>query len=403
MQQGEGDGFRWSRVENPPFQFASDGGEVMVWASRWSPALDRTLRDTRAAALMIQPPWADSGHSLAFLAGFKDQLRHLFVRADDLPGIETISCLSNLVDLSLPRAVDAIDFGGLQQLTSVGLGPEAGRINVKASAVDNLSRCRSLRTLSLMDIQLEDLHPLNEVAQLEELSCTGTGLRTLAGLGRLSNLRKLVVDTALLSSLDDVCSASLQDLRLFYMRKLQSVRGLSQLQSLRVLAFASCRQMRDLCEVALPALESVAMIQCGDIPSLSFLRNSPALGEIKFRQTGVKDGDLRILNELRDLERIELEPFKRHYTPRFVMIADLVSAVLKRTGKLITLGSGISVIDRFPETILDGPPTNLYDRVLAAISTRYETAGGVVSFKKPNRDNPADGEVDPKRWTPSLN
>ena len=110
----------------------------------------------------------------------------------------------------------------------------------------------------------------------------------------LQNLRKLVLIK--LNSISLMCDMKipLEELQVTYSSKLSSLCGVENFSdTLTMLSFENCKKLEGFNYfTSLSKLEHLFLFNCGKIPSLSFLRNMPAMHDIRFLGTEVIDGDL---------------------------------------------------------------------------------------------------------------
>jgi hypothetical protein len=134
------------------------------------------------------------------------------------------------------------------------------------------------------------------------------------GVGELVGISTLEINSAPLETLDRLKGSNLETLRLFYLRKLRSIAGVSGAPQLRALAIVGCRNVIDFDTLRLPALTSIALHQCGEIRGLEFLGGSPLVRDVDIFRTTIRDGDLTVLTSAQ-LGRVRVRPFKAHYHP----------------------------------------------------------------------------------------
>jgi hypothetical protein len=140
------------------------------------------------------------------------------------------------------------------------------------------------------NLQLDQLPESNSVEYLE-MNLGGT--RSLSGIGRLPELRRLEIH---------------------HCTKLESDDGISEVGStLRHLHISTCKKFTlpgDLS--SLRHLEILRLNACGDIEDLEFLHQFPRLIDFRFVGTMVKSGDLSPLLKHQNLKSVGFDD-KRHY------------------------------------------------------------------------------------------
>ena len=331
----EDDSGELSAADEAGFHFFN--GEACI--KKWSPELATALAETSAHKIRIDR-WDLPG--LEPLVRFRDQITRIRV-ACDVSDVSALSQFSELRELSLLEGVDQLDFAQLKQLERLyvsGDTPEFG----------NLVACRSLEILSITDCGLRDLTPLAGLADLQELEISEAPVKSLEGIAGFKSLRRLVLMQLPLERLDGVEKLrGLDEVGLWFLRRLRSIGTLIELPALKTLVIDSCGKVSDvekLGEVTtleslvldgmklpsvtflagLTRLRTLKLISVGKIPSLAFLRNMSAL-EIFMpaMNTTIEDGDMSILLELPALKQT-LYTERRHYKPRGDEIKAAISA-----------------------------------------------------------------------------
>jgi hypothetical protein len=95
-----------------------------------------------------------------------------------------------------------------------------------------------------------------------------------------------------------------------------SLAPLSHLGQLRVLKLAGFKNVQDIEELGhIHSLEVLSLDRGPDVRSLDFLRTLTALRHLAVRRTKILDGDLHVLFELPQLQRLHaLTPYRKHYS-----------------------------------------------------------------------------------------
>lgn len=218
----------------------------------------------------------------------------------DYPGVRGVS-MSDL---------DKIDISGLRflegSLEYLGIGANSQPLDL--SRFHNLEefrgmwhpnllitdQCQRLRVLYVDKYKpkSKDLTELAELPGLEDLSLVQSPLISIKGVGRFSRLKRL---------------------ELSYLTKLESIAAVGELKNgrLEILDCDVCKKMRDHEAVKeVPSLRVVRFNDCGEIPSIEFLKNMPNLKEFRFVDTTIADGNLSPLLRLGSVGFFK----KKHYS-----------------------------------------------------------------------------------------
>lgn len=203
----------------------------------------------------------------------------------ECPTVEEVSLNSNyLKDVSGLYHIKNLKSLGLSESTVVD-----GKIEVDLEVFSNLEdlflhwskRIKGLGKLTnLKELCMykyapkeRDLQELGNLENLEELVLTQCKISSLTGIGKLKNLRKLELN---------------------YLRTLNDLGDLEGLNHyLQKLEIETCKKIENLYKIGhLKALEFFILTNCGDIPSLSFVKELHQLKHFAFGGTNVLDGDL---------------------------------------------------------------------------------------------------------------
>lgn len=136
---------------------------------------------------------------------------------------------------------------------------------------------------------------LGRIKQLEELSLTGHKENDLQEFKELRSLKSLEMIQSSAQSLTGVEGIKdLEQLKLIYMRKLNSLQGVEALSNLRKLDVESCPHLGNLTSIqCLIKLEFLGMHDCAKIDSLRPIKDLRTLSEIYISgNTNIVDGDM---------------------------------------------------------------------------------------------------------------
>ena len=143
---------------------------------------------------------------------------------------------------------------------------------VKTTKMFDFSNLKFVKTLLLQNVSKSLFSIVKDFPLLTDLWCNQMSIETLSEIGTRNRLRSM---------------------HLNYCSKLTDISALEDCQSLEVVEFESCKNIRDLTPLTtLKQLKHLKLFKCGEIPSLSFINEIPSLESIIFTETNVLDGDL---------------------------------------------------------------------------------------------------------------
>jgi hypothetical protein len=286
----------WPRIEDIDMTADSPGVEVRegrygrraVITAPWSDAILEWLIGADIAELELN--WAKgwAGRDLAFLPRLP-RLRSLAILDRWLTSVEPIHALHELRQLGLEviSSKTKLDFSAFPHLRECTFSWLPG--------TRSLFECTTLNTLALRGYRGLEFAPFGNLRNLEWLDIHRAPFVDLKGVGELKKLHTL----------------HLGDLR-----RLTSLSDLERVTGLKWLSLWSCRGIHAIDEVRhLSRLQNFDLDKCGDIASLTPLRDLPHLQRLGFVETNIVDGDLSFLVNKPGLQRISFAN-RRHYSHR---------------------------------------------------------------------------------------
>jgi protein phosphatase 1 regulatory subunit 7 len=260
---------------------------IFIESHRIDACMDYALQN-HSGRIAISPLGGFRLPDLSFLARFP-WVEHLTIMHSEMIDISAVSILERLRYLQISGAtkqpLDLASFPLLRELR-VQWWPKLRFGDILAS----------LRTLDLSNYgpAIGDLTGLPEIPRLEDLGLVQARNLTLSGIDRFPGLRRLGVD---------------------YFPRLADLSPLTAFSNgaIEILEFGNCKRLahHDQVKVIL-SLRRLAFNKCGEIPSLRFLNDLPALESFSFVDTNIVDGDLTPCLRLKFAGFFD----KRHYSHR---------------------------------------------------------------------------------------
>jgi len=273
-----------------PHKYADDGFELLpistrsgprtLRVTRWSPEMERVLRESGVQRVLVDRSWEHRGTSLAFLGKFAEQIRCVEVSSQTVTDLSHLEALTHLEQLILECPVDSLDFTKLPELTKCVLAHPA--------TLGNVHESRSLRDLALFDLKVADLAQVKGITQLRRLY-----LNHLASLATLGGIDAL----------------PLEEVHLIDLTRLRSIAPLTALRNVRAITVAGCRRVADFARVGeLGSLERLTITSGPRLQSFQFLAGLGNLEELGIWNTPVEEtgGSLASLQGLRKLRVLKL-------------------------------------------------------------------------------------------------
>jgi hypothetical protein len=260
---------------------------IFIESDRIDACMDYALQN-HSGRIAISPLGGFRSPDLSFLARFP-WVKHLTIMNSEMIDISAVSSLAQLRFLILS--------GRTKQLLDLANFPLLEELRIewwrKLRFSDSME---SLRVLSLSHYAPAsgDLTGLPQIPQLDDLDLVQASNLTLSGIERFPEIRRLTVA---------------------YFPKLVDLSPLTAFADgvLEILEFGNCPKLAHHDQVrVIRSLRRLAFNKCGEIPSLSFLNELPALESFSFVNTNIIDGDLT------PCLRLQFAGFfnKRHYSHR---------------------------------------------------------------------------------------
>lgn len=200
-----------------------------------------------------------------FLESYPD-LTHVEIMSK-MSGLRALHSLVDLKYLLISDNQKPLDFSCFTRLESL--------YAEWSPKFENIEHCRNLKRISLRRYKSQhgNLMELSDLAHLEEVGIVQSSIVSLRGLGELGRLKKLELShLSKLSLIDEIDRNA---------------------ESLEFLMFGVCRKIRNHAFVkALRKLRVLAFNDCGEMPSIAFVREMLALKDFRFVNTNVLDGDM---------------------------------------------------------------------------------------------------------------
>ncbi|NUP96670.1 MAG: hypothetical protein HUU28_10955 [Planctomycetaceae bacterium] len=273
--------------ETPPFQIYESGDTRSLRLE--SDRLDACLQFAREQGIDRLDLSSFHGFGETDVEFLRDH-RHIRAISVLLVGALDLSGLRHL------ERLEELHIDGIARMPDFGELPHLRRLMVTCKGKLRLSEANgALRDLCLSSYspKSKDLSELPTLPELEALSLNGGSVLSLEGIERF---------------------AGLKDVQLSRLPRLTSIVPVTRLTGLKELRFRDCKRIGNHATiVAAKALTWLGYINCGSMPSISFLNDMPALTHFSFAGTLVEDGNLE------PLFRLKWAGFhnKPHYSHRY--------------------------------------------------------------------------------------
>lgn len=223
--------------------------------------------------------------------GFKD-----YSFLEELPMVDSISIIGSVastVDFPILESVKKLFINECKRTIDLSKFPNLEFCTLDWTNNIQFLTCRS----QLKQLVIWKYNPISH--SLRELSV-------------LKGLEILEINGANITSLNGIEECKeLKQLKLYYPTKLKSISGLDSLRNLEILKIEGAKKISDYCEVRhLHKVHTLSLNNCGEIPTLSFIKEMQSLKDIRFVNTNIMDGNLAYCVGLRNVGFLS----KRHYS-----------------------------------------------------------------------------------------
>jgi len=268
------------------FTNAFDHGKTLELKGPWSDKfLEEIPNDCPIDVVLKEVSGWSPDTDMSFLA-LIPRLRSLLIIIDGR--LNPLPQLPTLENLSLQyKSTEFIDFKRYTNLTACSIP--------WSKQTEGILSCKSLRKLKLWHLPFENLEPLSELRNLEELSIIQwRRLSSITPINRFSELKSL---------------------QLAYLPKLEQIGELADCSKLESLEIVKCKRLTSTQPLAkLQALKKLILEDCADIDSLAPLVNCNSLQYLSFGgSTNIVDGDIGVLLKNRQISHLHFCD-RKHYS-----------------------------------------------------------------------------------------
>ncbi|EEK74510.1 MULTISPECIES: hypothetical protein [Bacillus] len=214
-----------------------------------------------------------------------ENITHLMLDNMFLKDVSSVYNLKNLKDLAIVDSNYVLELDRVKNLENLSMYCD--------KKITGLQEMCTLKSLSLWKYNPKnrDLKELGKLRGLEYFKITQSKIDSLSGIESFGNLKSL---------------------QLYYLRTLKSLESLKYTSGkLTSLEIEMCKNIEKFCSIQyLESLEVLRLLDCGDIPTIDFIKNLKELNCFSFVGSTVVDGDLSFC------EGIEYVSFtdKKHYS-----------------------------------------------------------------------------------------
>lgn len=214
-----------------------------------------------------------------------ENITHLMLDNMFLKDVSSIYNLNKLQDIAVIDSNFKLELNKLTNLESLAM-----YCDKKVTGLEELTNLKSLSLWKYIP-KNRDLNELKHLRNLEDIKITQSRIDSINGIENFKNLKSL---------------------QLYYLRTLKSLESLKYTsEKLTSLEIEMCKNVEKFCSVQyLESLEVLRLLDCGDIPTIDFIKNLKELNCFSFVGSTVVDGDLSFC------EGIEYVSFtdKKHYS-----------------------------------------------------------------------------------------
>ncbi|WP_341518349.1 hypothetical protein [Bacillus paramobilis] len=214
-----------------------------------------------------------------------ENITHLMLDNMFLKDVSSVYNLKNLKDLAIVESNYVLELDRVKNLENLSMYCD--------KKITGLQEMCTLKSLSLWKYNPKnrDLKELEKLRGLEYFKITQSKIDSLSGIESFRNLKSL---------------------QLYYLRTLKSLESLKYTsEKLTSLEIEMCKNIGGFCSIQyLESLEILRLLDCGDIPTIDFIKNLKELNCFSFVGSTVIDGDVSFC------EGIEFVSFtdKKHYS-----------------------------------------------------------------------------------------
>ena len=263
-------------------------GRCLVLKSNWSDRFLRIIDEENISTLRLSSSmgWADS--DISFVANLSTtRLNGIEIYNWNIRDVTPLQELKEIRYIGLQcDFVRAPDFSTFEKLTELFLF-------WKSKAV-TIFECSRLEILNVVNFPSVNLLELRQMVNLKQLQITSRKLESLRGIEQFNSLE--IIDLA-------ECP------------RLESLLGLESCKNLERVELDNCKRIEDVGGLGgLTRLKEVLLIDCGKLKSLQPLADLQSLKSLNFAgDTYIEDGVLSFLATMPQLENVRFAN-RRHYS-----------------------------------------------------------------------------------------
>lgn len=261
-------------------------GRCLVLTVPWSDSFKKIIEKENISVIRLSNSAGWKGDSISFLA--------------DLTGLRGVEIYAwGVKDLTPLQSIPNLEYIGLQcEFTkspdfSVFTNLKICKLFWRPKA-KSIFTCLGLRFLNIVNYPSSDLQDIRQLESLERLQLTSKKLTTLSGIENLQSLSVL-----------DLAGCS----------KLGSISGVNKCHKIYEVEIEGCKGFNDVSFLGeLPKLKKLMLEDCGKIKSLCSLAKCQFLESLIFSgDTDIEDGELTPLLEFPNLNKVWFAD-REHYS-----------------------------------------------------------------------------------------